>query len=76
MRGDLPAAAVRLSSALPSRTHQQAVGEYAGRESVNNFRRIMLNGTEYRSLTEASRDLRCCRDTVRKMIDRGEGRYL
>lgn len=76
MKGDIPAAALRLSCALPVRTHEQQFSPLSERQNVNNFRRVVVNGTRYQSITEAARDLRVCRDTIRRMIDRGEGRAV
>lgn len=75
MKGDLHPAAMRLSAALPSTTHVQQFGEHAARNSVNNFKRVIIDGVQYDSITEASRQLRKCREIIRKMIIRGEARY-
>ena len=77
MRGDLPACAVRLMAELPSRTHERQFGEHTRRASAHNRepRCVVIDGAHYRSLTDAARQLRKCRETIRKMIANGEASY-
>lgn len=72
---DAQAAHLRLLSTLPVRTHEGTFSACAGRDSVQNYKEVVINGNHYRSLTEAARDLGICRDSVRKMITRGDGRF-
>ena len=76
MKGDLHPAAVRLSSALPCRTHERAETPYKDRQSANNTRAVRINGTVYESLTEAARQIGTHRDAIRKMIRAGDAAYL
>lgn len=75
MTGDLPAAAVRLMSSCPVRTHVRTPQAYAERLSVNNFRNVIVDGVRYESLTEAGRQLGRSRGAIRNMIARGEACY-
>ena len=76
MKGDLHPAAVRLSAALPCRTHERRPIPYAERLSANNIRNVLIAGVRYESLTEAGRQLGKSRGAVRNMIERGEASYL
>ena len=75
MKGDLHPAAVRLSSALPCRTHIRELPQYKERLSANNTRAVICNGIHYESLTEASRQIGVCREAIRKRIYKGTARY-
>ncbi len=63
-------------SQLTVRTHSRHFGDYAARNSANNTRECVVNGVRYESLTEAARQLGCCREKIRKMILRGTARYV
>ena len=75
MKGDLPAAAVRLLSCCTARTHERPHNAYAERLSSNNVRPVRIGHITYESLVEASRQLRKSRETIRRMIERGEAKY-
>ena len=72
----MPAAAVRLSSALPCRTHERPVPANQKAHSANNTRAVRINGAVYESLTEAARQLGTHRDAIRKMIHAGAAAYI
>ena len=76
MKGDLHPAAVRLSAALPCRTHERPVPANQKVQSANNTRAVRINGTVYESLTEAARQRGTHRDAIRKMIHAGAAAYL
>ncbi len=75
MKGDIPAAAVRLAAALTVRTHSMSFRPYSERESANHVAACIVRGRRYASLSEAARKLHVCRDTVRRWIKAGEARY-
>ncbi len=77
MRGDLPAAALRLIACAPAvRTHVRTPETYAERLSANNLRAVRIGRVTYESLTEAGRQLGFSRGKVRLMIDKGEAAYV
>ena len=79
MKGDLHPAALRLAAQLPCRTHHAPEPDsdhWRARHYANNVRQVVIAGRHYESLTEAGRRLGICRETVRRMIKAGEGRYL
>lgn len=61
---------------LTVRTHERKFGEYASRDSVNNFKVIVIDGVRYESVTEAARELKCCRQTIRKMVKEGRAEHV
>lgn len=74
MKGDMPAAALRLSSSCTVRTHQRsAVVPVQGSKLPNAVR---IGCVTYDSLTEAGRQLRKSRGALRNMIRRGEASYV
>jgi hypothetical protein len=75
MRTDIPPAAFRLLCVLPVRTHERP--EYSRKEEAanhaNNVRAVVVDGTQYESLTEAARQLGVSRGVIRLRIERSEG---
>lgn len=69
MTGDLPAAALRLMSQCPVRTHE---AKLPTRSEANHTRPVKIGGVTYESLTEAARQLRCNRETLRKRLKAGK----
>ena len=79
MKGDLNPAAMRLSAALPVRTHyapEHGSSHWRSQQKANHMRPVRVNGTVYDSLTEAARSIGTHRDAIRKMIHAGEAAYL
>lgn len=68
------AAHLRLLSTLPVRTHEQSSRPPAERGG-HQPRALVIERTHYESVAEAARLRHCARDTIRRMIDRGEARY-
>ena len=75
MKGDIPAAALRLMSSCRVSVHERVMQPYAERLSSNNVRPVRIGHITYESLVEASRQLRKSRETIRRMIERGEAHY-
>ena len=79
MRPDLEAA-FRLAATLPSRTHlcedDSASTHWRQIQKANHTRSVRVRGVVYESLTEAGRQLGCCRDKIRNMIRAGDGSYV
>ena len=62
MKGDIPAAALRLVSTLPYRTHLSKEPEPTGltarwKKFTGHSRRLNINGVVYESMSEAARQL-------------------
>jgi hypothetical protein len=81
MKGDIPAAAFRLSQQLPVRVHlSQRLAPTDGRvrHCANNVRPVIVNHRQYESLTEAGRQLEVSREAIRNMIRTGKNgaRYV
>ena len=68
VRGDLPPAALRLSTSLPVRTHHRPL-TYATSNNVNNFKECRVGGVLYESITEAARALGMSRAAVRNRMN-------
>lgn len=77
MKGDLPAAAVRLCAALPVRTHSRELPREDGRmrHCANNVSAVIVDGVLYDSLAEAARQCGIGREAIRKRIYKGTARY-
>ena len=79
MRRDLEAAQ-RLASMLPVRTHfcrdDGESNHWRQIQKANHTRAVRVNGVIYDSLTEAGRQLGCCRDKIRNMIRAGAAAYV
>ena len=82
MTGDLPEAAIRLASELPSRTHEWSPPKHptvAGRERVitgkgrggNNRKPITLMGRTFATVKEARETLKIGNGTIRDMLKDG-----
>lgn len=68
MRDDIPEAAFRVASKLGVRTiERKPERSYAG-----NSKRVQIKGRVYPSLVAAAQALGIGRDTVQRMINRGE----
>ena len=85
MKGDLPAAAFRLLTALPVRTHTQfvpqqraALRRYLKRAApaIGTARPVRYKGRTYASITEAKRKIRCSPSTLYHMLDTGKASYV
>ena len=77
MTGDLPAAALRLMSALPSRTHEwQPKRREHDKEYIPNGRRVQIGARIYASLTDAAQRLRLSRHSIRRMVYANKARYV
>ena len=73
MKGDLPAAALRLCAELPVRTHERAnISHVHGSKAAP---KVEVRGVTYPSLAEAARQLGYSRGKVQLMIQRGKARY-
>ena len=79
MRPDV-AAAFRLATSLPVRTHlctdDNESNHWRQIHKANHTRAVRVNGIVYDSLTEAGRQLGCCRDKIRNMIRAGCAAYV
>lgn len=69
MTGDIPAAALRLMSALPVRTHERRT--FVGVQGSKNVRPIVIDGRGYASIKEVKRRLRVCSKTVTNWLNSG-----
>ena len=86
MKGDPPAAAVRLASSLPSRTHRKPEPvrkEYvknprAGRQETrgNKGKSVRIRGTVYPHIKAARIALRVGKMKIRSMLASGEAEYV
>lgn len=73
MRGDLPAAAVRLRECLPVRTHElRVVDHIQGRKYAPA---ILINHRKFDNVMDAVRKLKLSRQRVRRMLEKGEAIY-
>lgn len=75
MKGDIPAAALRLMACCRSTIHERTAPNYESRLSANNMRAVRINGCVYESLADAGRRLRKSRGAIRLMIDKGLAKY-
>lgn len=74
MRGDIPAAALRLCAALPVRTHERK--RQVAVQGSKRVPHLVLWGVEYPSIFAAARKLGKSRGTIRRLIDIGEARFV
>ena len=77
-RPDL-AAAFRLATSLPVRTHVRAEAEsshWRQTQKANHTRSIRVRGVVYESLAAAAQALGCGRDKIRLMARAGEAVYV
>ena len=70
MKGDLPACAVRLLSALPVRTHERAV--YVHLQGSKVSRHIIIEGRRYDSIKQAKERLHVCTKTIQNWLANGK----
>ena len=75
MKGVLPAAALRLSSALPSRTHERKA-YVAPPPKTTRPRAVQVRGRQYRNLTVAAKEEKLGYRTIYRMMEKGEAGYL
>ena len=92
MRDDIPAAAFRLMNALPVRTHERKVIERApnlGNRSVHQgrgitvifgkggkARRVLIDGVNYESVTDAARTMHKSPKTIYGWLRVGQAVYV
>ncbi len=73
MKGDPPAACLRLCAALPVRTHERTyIRHVQGSKSPPP---IVINHRRYESIMDAARTLNKNRSVIRLMLKRGTARY-
>ena len=89
MRGDLPEWALRLSSELPSRTHEResaygvetrggdttGLGKGHGKNGGHNSRAVIIKGEHFPSIVEAAAALGTWQTTIRRMLRDGRAKY-
>ena len=73
MKGDLHPAAVRLSAALPCRTHERRI--IVPKQGSKKPTKVAYNGCIYRNMTEAARAVGISRTSMRRKLAAGEARY-
>ena len=74
MRGDIPAAALRLVCELPVRTHERTfIRHVQGSKAPPP---VVVEGAEYPSVAAAARELRKSRGFVRGLLRKGKARYV
>lgn len=88
MRGDIPAAAFRLLTQLPIRTHEAAFQEKKRKQfrlrpegqkildGRGRKKRVRVWGREFDSQIQASERLKISIPRIRRMIKRGEAQYV
>ena len=77
MTGDIPAAAFRLFTSLPVRTHLRDESR-RGRiyHSGQSRGEVIICGRKFASINEAARRLRMSRHSIRRMVYAGRARYV
>ena len=73
MKGDLHPAAFRLSTALPTRTHEQRIITHV--QGSKSPPHIIIKGVRYPSVLAAARELRKDRSVIRGWLKSGEAHY-
>lgn len=84
MRGDIPAAAFRLLTTLSVRTHcapepvpRIQIRRNPGDELLRIAKRkVFIRGRLFDSIAEAKKELRMGSQTIRKMVEKGQARFL
>ena len=74
MKGDLHPAAVRLSSALPCRTHERLI--IMPKQGSKVTHKLEYDGRVFRTLSDAARECGMSRSSMRRKLADGEARYL
>ena len=89
MRGDIPEVALRLSTELPSRTHEarstygtetrggdtSALGKGHGKNGGHNRRSVVIGDEHFPSIREAALALGTWQSTISRMLKDGRARY-
>ena len=78
MRGDVPAAALRLCAQLPVRTHERPPPPPKAQFNGNRYGRrpVIIKGVEYATIRDARNKLGIGYEAFYGMIDSGEAKYL
>ena len=78
MKGDLPAAALRLCSKLPVRTHERPAPPPKAQRNGNRFGRrpVIIKGVQYETIRDARNKLGIGYEGFYRMISEGKARYL
>lgn len=77
MKGDLPAAAMRLCAQLTVRTHERKDSAQPSTARGNKYgsRPVIIKGVHYETIRDARKALSIGYERFYEMLDKGEARY-